>query len=231
MKIRGAALAIGIVAIAVGSIIIALIINPAQAGEQAQAIGTSGSAETQIPTDQVLLDIAAELGWANVYTEALHNTTQIQLNIAQKLTELADELAARGDIKGAAEHALIATEIEQRVALKFKAAAGITETYTRALTQQRGVTQELGSLFEFNYDSTKSESGPTPLFRKNFNSSKSNTSGVGIAPLATQIPTQKNFNSSKSNTSGVIKIDPDSDGIQNQTRDFNDKKTTPVPVN
>lgn len=165
---RGIAVAVGILAATAGLVMVALMVNPAQAGDPMPGLDITIE---QIPGGQALLDIGSGLGRARAYTEALHETTQKQLGIAMLLTESAEELAAKGDLAGAAAFALMAAELEQRVALKFKAAAGITEAYTRAITQHSTVSQDFGKLLLADY-----------------NSSRSNTSTSIAAPGATLSP-------------------------------------------
>lgn len=151
---RGIAVAIGVVAATAGLVLVALMANPAQAGDPVPGLDITIE---QIPGGQALLDIGGGLGRAHAYTEELHKTTQKQLGIAQELTERANRLAARGDLKGAAELAMMAADLERTVALKFKAAAEITEVYTRAITQHSPVSPDFGKQFALDYDSNRSD--------------------------------------------------------------------------
>ena len=138
---RGIAITFGVVIGVAGLVMVALMVNPAQAGDPLPGLDISIE---QIPGGVVREDIMTQFGRANAYTMQIHETTAMQLKIAKQLTERAAELAAAGDLKGAAAFALMAAELEQRVALKFKAAAGITEAYTRAISQHSTVAQDFG---------------------------------------------------------------------------------------
>ena len=156
---RGIIVIIGLVAATAGLVLVALMVNPAQAGDPLPGLDISVE---QIPGGQAVLDIVNELGRARAYTQALHITTQQQLEIAEKLTEHAHELAMKGDLERAASLAIIAAELEQRIGLKFKAAAGITELYTRAITQNSTVSGDFGARSAIDYNSSRSNTTAIP---------------------------------------------------------------------
>ena len=146
-------IAAGVLVVIAGLVMAALISTPAQAGDPVPGLDITIE---QIPGWAVIGNIAAQLGTVDAFTVELRKTSLMQLGLARKLTEEADRLAASGDLKLAADFAIMAAELEQRVILKLKAAASTTELYTRAISHRIQVVEETGALFTKNYNSSKS---------------------------------------------------------------------------
>ena len=147
-------IAAGLLVVITGLVTGGLISGPAQAGDPVPGLDITIE---QIPGGAVIGNIATQLGVVDAFAVALKETSLKQLELARKLTEEADRLAANGDLKLAADFAMTAVELEQRVALKHKAAASTTELYTRAIRNQTQVVQETGELFTKGYTSSKSD--------------------------------------------------------------------------
>lgn len=146
-------IAAGLMVVITGLAMAALISRPVQAGDPVPGLDITIE---QIPGGVVIGNIATRLGMVDAFTEEFRKTSLSQLALARKLTEHADRLAASGDLKLAAEFALMAVELEQRLALKLKAAASTTELYTSAMSNRIEVVEGTGALFTKNYDSAKS---------------------------------------------------------------------------
>lgn len=146
-------MAAGLLVVIAGFAMAALMDRPAQAGDPVPGLDITIE---QIPGGAVIGNIAAQLGMVDAITVQLGKTSLVQLELARKLTEEADRLAASGDLKLAADSAMMAAELEQRVSLKLKAAANATEFYTRAMSHRIQVVEDTGATFTLVYNSARS---------------------------------------------------------------------------